>query len=245
MSIPPAASPGRSRSRSAAGLPAVTAERIVDAAMRLTTDQGLENWTLRQLAAAVDAYPAVVYHHVGDREAVVKAVIEQVLDQLPLPAADLPWRDWFSLMLEDLRLALRRYPGSARRIEPLGLAIRPAAKIIDRGVQTLQRAGFGAESTLVYNVVMCTACQFIAMEDASDAGQPARLAAARRFLDYKDRADLPGAAAMASEAFEMCENSERARGYYGAMYDYAISRCLDGLSLRLAELHAEAELPRV
>jgi AcrR family transcriptional regulator len=245
MSIPPAAPPGRSRSRSAAGLPAVTAGRIVDAAMKLTAEQGLENWTLRQLAAAVDAYPAVVYHHVGDREAVVKAVIEQVLERLPLPAADLPWRDWFSRMLEDLRLALRHYPGSARRVELLGLAVRPAAKIIDRGVRTLQRAGFGAESPLVYNVVMCTACQFIAMEDDSDADQPARLAAARGFLDYKDRADLPGASAMASEAFEACENPERARGYYGDMYDYAISRCLDGLSVRLAEIRAEAGLPRV
>ena len=55
-----AAVPGRPRSRDAAGLPAVTPDKIIDSALELTARHGLDSWTLRQLAAAVDAYPAVV-----------------------------------------------------------------------------------------------------------------------------------------------------------------------------------------
>ena len=60
MSIPSDRSGSRPRSRLAAGLPPITADGIVDAAIQLTVDHGLENWTVRQLAAAVDAYPYLV-----------------------------------------------------------------------------------------------------------------------------------------------------------------------------------------
>lgn len=236
MPLTSAGSPGRSRSRTASGLPAVTAERITDAAVLLTAEHGLENWTLRQLAAAVDAYPAVVYHHVGDREAVVKAVVERVVAKLPLHDADLPWREWFLRMLTDMRVVFRHYPGTARRVQSFGLSLTTSVNFIDRGVQILQAAGFGAESPLVYSVATCTASQFIAMEDDHDADQAMRVDSAAWFRRYENRADLPGASAMASEAFDHSEDAAQVSNYYGEMYDYAVARCLDGLGLRLAEI---------
>jgi len=236
MPLTSAGSPGRSRSRTAAGLPAVTAERLTGAAIRLTAEHGLDNWTVRQLAAAVDAYPAVVYHHVGDREAVVKAVVEQVVAKLPLHDADLPWREWFFRTLTDMRGVFRCYPGSARRVQSFGLSIAASVKFIDRGVLILQNAGFAEESPLVYNVLTCTACQFIAMEDDHDADQAARVDAAARFRHYEGRSDLPGASAMAGEASANSVDADQVRRYYGEMYDYAVNRCLDGLVTRLAEI---------
>jgi AcrR family transcriptional regulator len=242
MPFTSAGSPSRSRSRTAAGLPAVTAERLTCAAMQLTIAHGLDNWTVRQLAAAVDAYPAVVYHHVGDREAVVKAVVEQVVAKVPLHDADLPWREWFSRMLTDMRGLFRHYPGSARRVQSFGLSIESSVKFIDRGVQILQGAGFGAESPLVYNVLTSTACQFITMEDDHDADQNARVESAAKFGRYQERADLPGASAMASEASENSEDAEQVRRYYGEMYDYAVSRCLDGLAARLTVIKTNSSV---
>src|SRR6187399_1266640 len=136
--VKPAAVPGRPRSRDAAGLPAVTPEKIVDAALELTARHGLDSWTLRQLAAAVDAYPAVVYHHVGDREAVVAAVVERVIALLNVPEADQPWRDWYRTMLADFRRVLAGYPGVARRLALYGATSVSAATIVDRGIRTLQ-----------------------------------------------------------------------------------------------------------
>ncbi|MFD8497611.1 TetR/AcrR family transcriptional regulator [Amycolatopsis sp. NPDC059657] len=165
MSLPSSGPPARSRSRVASGLPAVTPDGIVDAAMRLTAERGLENWTLRQLASAVDAYPAVIYHHVGDREAVVRAVAERVLAQLPTPDPALGWREWFAELLGGMRTVLRRYPGSARRLALFGPGLKGSERFITAGTALLAEAGFGEEALMAYNSLLCTASQFVSMED--------------------------------------------------------------------------------
>ncbi|GGS31305.1 TetR/AcrR family transcriptional regulator [Actinokineospora fastidiosa] len=200
--------PTRPRSRPAAGLPAVTPARIIDAAVALTMEHGLEKWTVRQLAAVVQAYPAVVYHHVGSRDAVLAEVLERVVGMLPVPPEELPWRGWFRVLLGELRGLLSRYPGVARRFALHGPGVRAAAPIVDRGVRLLQEAGFGKESVLTYNLLLVTACQFLAMEDDRAANPEARPA----------------------------ENPEQVAGYYASFYDYAIERCLDGAAARLAVL---------
>lgn len=206
--------------------------------MRLTVDVGLENWTVRQLASAVDAYPAVIYHHVGDRDAVVKEVCERVLMRLPIPEAGLPWREWFGQLLLGMRPVLREYPGAARRVMLFELSVSSSAIIIERGVATLLEAGFGEESVLVYTVLMSTAFQHIAMEDDRDQQVRARFENADTFLAYRDSQEKPGLAAMAEALDETMEKPEMAAGYYGVIYEYAIARCLEGVGVRLEAVRA-------
>jgi AcrR family transcriptional regulator len=240
MSLPPARSGSRPRSRSAAGLPPITADRIVDEAMLLTVEHGLENWTVRQLAAAVDAYPAVIYHHVGDRDAVVKEICERVVGMLPVPGTDLPWRDWFAQLLVSIREVMREYPGSARRIMLYELSVSAAAVLIEHGVGKLLAAGFGDESVLAYNVLMSTACQHVAMEDDRDNHKYARFGNAETYLAYRGRTEAPpGLAEMGDVVYETMRNPELTAGYYGLMYEYAMTRCLDGMGCRLEELRRQ------
>jgi AcrR family transcriptional regulator len=240
MSFPPARSGSRPRSRSAAGLPPITADRIIDEAMLLTVEHGLENWTVRQLAAAVDAYPAVIYHHVGDRDAVVKEVCERVVGMLPVPDTELSWRDWFAQLLTGMRDVMREYPGCARRILLYELSVSAAAVLIEHGVGALLAAGFGDESVLVYNVLMSTACQHVAMEDDRDNHTPARFGNAETYLAYRGQAEAPpGLAKMGDVVFEMMRNPELTAGYCGLLYEYAIARCLDGIASRLEELRGQ------
>ncbi|MGN9841236.1 TetR/AcrR family transcriptional regulator [Nonomuraea sp. H19] len=236
MSSNPPIRSSRPRSRWAAGLPAVTAEQIVDQALLLTSTHGLENWTLRQLASAIEAYPAVIYHHIGDRDAVVNAVLERVVGMLPVPSGALPWRDWFRVLLGQLRGVLRRYPGVARRLALYGPATQEAAPIMDQGIRLLQDAGFGKESVLAYNLMLGVACQFVAMEDDREHSTAARRRMAATFGDQRDNHDMPGLAAMGSFVQEMAEHPERLTGFYASFYDYAVERCLDGIAKRLEEI---------
>ena len=230
--------PQRPRSRHGAGLPAVTPDRIIDAALRLTSELGLDNWTLRQLASKIEASPAVVYHHVGDRDAVVCEVLDRVVYQVVTPPETLPWREWFAQSLDNHRDVLRRYPGTAYRLAMDGPPVKTAAVAIDLGVRLLQEAGFGAESVLAYNVLLTTACQYIAMEDA-----PVRARATdirdrniQHYLTFQQRADLPGLAAVGSFVAGLVSGPDKMAEFYDDIFRYAVQRCLDGMENRLAIL---------
>lgn len=228
-----AAVPGRPRSRDAAGLPAVTPDGIVAAALELTAHHGLESWTLRQLAAAVQAYPAVVYHHVGDREAVVSAVVDRVIGMFPLPAERLPWRDWFRCLAAELRTVLTRYPGVARRISVHGLTVLAAAPSIDRGVRILQSAGFGDESADVYLFLSNVICCLIAVEDEQTRQREIRARNIAVWSSYRDDPTRPGLAALSASIHAIAADPLRRENYYADVFDYSIERCLDGVETRL------------
>ncbi|MEV7550625.1 TetR family transcriptional regulator [Amycolatopsis sp. NPDC089917] len=226
----------RSRSRVASGRPAVTKARIIDAALELSAEAGLENWTLRQLAAAVDAYPAVVYHHVGDRDTVVVAVLDRVVGQLTLPDETLPWRAWFTEFLPTVRAVLRRYPGSARRLALFGPSVAAAVPTMNTGIGRLLAAGFGGEAPFAYNLLLATACQFVAMEDDRESAMALQLDRTEGYAAYRTRTDLPGMAALGESVAALVADPDLAAGYYERLYGYAVERCLDGLEHRLGRL---------
>jgi AcrR family transcriptional regulator len=225
--------PQRPRSRNGAGMPAVTPDQIIEAAVRLTAEQGLENWTLRQLAAVIEASPAVVYHHVGDREAVVAMVLDRVVRQMPLPPETLPWREWYSLLLDEHRVMLRKYPGTAYRLAMQGAPAAAAAPTIDLGIRLLQEAGFGDESVLACTVLMTTAYQYIAIEDEAAKILDVRYDNAQLYMSYQGRTDLPGLAAMGKYIHDLTYDPERLPKFFDELFSYAIQRCLDGMEHRL------------
>ncbi len=237
MAISSSGTGQRPRSRAAAGLPAITAERIIAAALALTAERGLDNWTLRQLSGAVDAYPAVVYHHVGDRDAVTAAVLDRVVGLLELPDERLGWQDWFTELLSGLRDVLRQYPGCARRLALFGPSVEAAVRTIDAGIGVLTRAGFGEESPLAYHLLLATACQFVAMEDDRDGSVALRIQNTEDYASYRDRSDLAGMARLGHAMHDLMGDPDLAAGYYARLYDYAVNRCLDGLARRLQDLH--------
>jgi AcrR family transcriptional regulator len=236
--VKPAAVRGRPRSRDAAGLPAVTPDKIISSALELTARHGLDGWTLRQLAGAVDAYPAVVYHHVGDREAVVAAVVDRVVGLLPVPDADLPWRDWYRVLLADLRTLLTGYPGVARRLALFG-ATSSAATLIDRGVRTLQLGGFGEESPTVYRLLLGTACLYLSAEDEQHRNAALKERNGELLAQCRDDPERPGLAALGSALYDLLSDPQRRSSYFADFYDYAVERCLDGAACRLAALREQ------
>ncbi len=203
------------------------------AALELTARHDLDSWTLRQLAAEVQAYPAVVYHHVGDREAVVSAVVNQVIGMFELPPEDLPWREWFRRLATDLRAVLTRYPGVARRISVYGLTVWAAAPSIDRGVRILQEAGFGAESPDVYVFLSNVICQFISVEDEQVRHADVRARNLALWSSHRDDQTMPGLAALSASIHAVASDPARRESYFADTFDYSIERCLDGVAARL------------
>jgi AcrR family transcriptional regulator len=202
--------------------PPMDAGQVIDAAVRLTHLYGLEQWTIRQLGAELEVWPAVIYHHVGDRDAVVAEVVDQVVGLVRPLDENLPWRQAFARMTTDLRIVLRRHPGVARWLAVTGPVVPAALRLLDRGVRLLARAGLGDEAAIAYTVVLDSALLVIAHEE--DLVARSSLTEVREVLAA--HRDSPGLAAMASY-LDTRDFDER--------YRYTIDRVLDGIAGRAVE----------
>ncbi|WP_020421165.1 TetR/AcrR family transcriptional regulator [Amycolatopsis sp. ATCC 39116] len=225
---------GRTRSRDTAGLPAVTPERIIDAALELTARYGAESWTLRQLAGAIDAYPAVIYHHVGDRDTIVMAVVDRVIAMYELPPAELEWRAWWRQFLTNLRVVFTRYPGVARRVALNGPSIETGGPTVDCAMRTLLRAGFEQdEAAMVCRLLVSQACLFISLEDDQRTANKAKTQISSGWGEPTADPDLSGLATLSESVHERLADPEKNRDYFGELFDYAVDRVLDGVQVRL------------
>ncbi|MFD5654007.1 TetR/AcrR family transcriptional regulator [Streptomyces sp. NPDC127039] len=210
--------------------PALTPDRVVDAALELTREYGLDGWTVRQLARALGTWPNTVAHHVGDREAVVDAVVQRVVAMMPNPSAELGWQDWFRELLYPSRAVIARHPGVARRLARDGATVPAALPIMDRGIGLLTEAGFGEQAPPAYAVLLNSAVLLIALDDD------------RRFADRGDAAAKlaampppPGAGvgwdAMRSWLRDWTDAPDTHRE---TLYRYTIENLLTGLETDLA-----------
>jgi AcrR family transcriptional regulator len=203
------------------------ADQVVTAAVRLTHRYGLEQWTIRQLGEELECWPSVIYHHVGDRDAVVAEVVDRVVGMVRPLDENLPWRQSFEEMLNDLRAKLCLHPGVARWLAVTGPVVPAALRGLDRGVRILAEAGLGDEAAIACTVLLNSALLTIVIEE--DRATRSSLSDVREVLAaYRDSLTYPGLAAMSSfvEKYD-----------FDALYWYGIVRMLDGITDRLAELN--------
>jgi len=141
------------------------ADKVIDAAVELSRGDGLTAWTLRDLGGRLGVAPSVIYHHVGGREALSRHVVERILTLVGQPTTAMPWRQWFREALYPLRPVLTDYPGTARWLLLHGPVLPRLAPVIDAGIASLRRAGFGRDAALAYTSLVNTAMMTIAAID--------------------------------------------------------------------------------
>lgn len=223
----------RRRSRASAGLPPITAEKIIDAAVELTAERGLDGWSIRQIATKLDVWPGVVAHHVGDREAVVSGVTDRVVSRIPVPGEDRPWRDWFRSMMIEGRGVLREFPGVARRLCVVGPNVPSAMPTIDTGIRVLLRAGFGEQATVVYRYLFNTAFSLVAVEDDRGGFPTARADMGRAMAAFAEDASRPGLAAAGTTARSHGTGPEAIAAQETEFFGFTVERSLDGAEAML------------
>ena len=143
----------------------LTPDRVVDAAVDLTRESHLMNWSIRDLAARLGVAPSVIYHHVGGKDLLCRRVVERVLVRIELPDAELPWQDWFRTLLRSVQPLAAEYPGVAKWMLMHGPTIPAVLPVLEAGMAILRRAGFGDHTELAYAVLLNSAMLTISMSD--------------------------------------------------------------------------------
>jgi AcrR family transcriptional regulator len=89
----------------------LTEAGIYAAALRLIDEDGVEALTMRKLATVLDANPMSLYHHVPNKEAVLRGVARMVGAQFrTVTLQDAPWQERIRLLATDFRTLAHRHP---------------------------------------------------------------------------------------------------------------------------------------
>jgi AcrR family transcriptional regulator len=113
--LPAAKPPARRRStRDRPAKSPLSVEAVVDAALTILQNEGLDAVSMRRVAAALDTGPASLYAYVANREALFHAMLDRVVAGVRLENPDAKrWRQQLHALLDRLRDALGAHPGIA------------------------------------------------------------------------------------------------------------------------------------
>lgn len=123
-------------------------DRIVDEAIALLDDEGPSALSMRKLAQRLGVSTMSTYHHVTDKDDLVEAIAERVMQSLARPAPDASWPDAVRTLAWSFRALTIEHPAVFRVL--LG-GPRPTAllRTADDVRALLERRGFGEDDSLL------------------------------------------------------------------------------------------------
>ncbi|WP_217134945.1 TetR/AcrR family transcriptional regulator [Leucobacter chinensis] len=142
----------------------LTPTKIVAEARELTRGRGFHSWTVRDLAAALDVAPSVIYHHIGGKQEIIRCVIEGAVAELTPPRTDVCWQEFFRGFLLEIYPILREYPGAAKWLMMHGPSFPSVRSFFDVGHTSLTRAGF-ERPAVVYALLVNSAVLTVMLSD--------------------------------------------------------------------------------
>jgi AcrR family transcriptional regulator len=98
-------------------MPALTRERILQAAVRLADRDGPDAVTLRRIAADLGVHVTSLYNHVPTRDAVTDGIVELLLDEAKLPTGPVAWDDWVRQFTEAVIAIAATHPGAFHALQ--------------------------------------------------------------------------------------------------------------------------------
>jgi AcrR family transcriptional regulator len=191
--------------------PGLTRRAIVARALELGDAAGLEAVSLRRLATELGVTPMALYRHVKDKQDLINAMYEAIVEDFDLKAGLRPGMQWTTQLRRSLLnvIALHDRPVAV----PLAIAYSgggsPAIwRMYEGGLEILLRAGFTRREAVEVNRMLSTlvAGYLLVYRQAPMPEPDALLLARKRFeLDLLSlpRADYPNVVASARELVDV------------------------------------------
>ncbi|MHA6764206.1 TetR family transcriptional regulator [Streptacidiphilus sp. PAMC 29251] len=146
---------------------ALDADQIVAAAVSILNEQGLDAVSMRSVSARLGVSPVPLYSRVGNKEALIEAIADQLLADLAPPGAeDEPWTAYAPRWAAELRLRLRQMRDSRLIVAPRRQAYVEASRPL---VEAMRRDGLAADAAVrACRLVMWATVGFVALEAGAE-----------------------------------------------------------------------------
>lgn len=208
--------------------PALTRDRVVDAAVRVADRGGLAHVSMRNVGRELGVEAMSLYHHVAGKDALLDALADRVYGEIALPAPDLPWRAAMADRAASARAVLAAHPWALGLVESRRDPGPALLRHHDTALGCLRRNGFDvALAAHAFSVIDAYVYGFV-LTEVNLPFSPGEGADA-----FVDTLGLP------AEEFphlaELMTEQVRGRGYsYADEFVPGLDLILDGLAARLA-----------
>lgn len=203
----------------------LTAERVIDGAVALADEIGIDAFTIRRLADAIDVKPMTIYHHIPNKEAIIDGMVDRVFSEIDLPPTDVEWRDAMLVRSRSMRRVLANHPWASPLMES---RLAPGAATLrhhDAVVGCFRSAGFSLEAIAhAYAVIDAFLYGFALTEATLPATEGADMAAlVEQMAAHMPADEYPHLA-------EFTVGHVLQPGYdFGKEFDFGLELILDGL----------------
>lgn len=120
-------------------------QRVLDGAIAFADEVGLDALSMRNLAERLGVAPMALYKHVAGKEPLVDAMVEQLIQGIPLPERTTDWRGAVRGQILAARRTLLTHRWAARAIETRTSTPPVVLAYIDALIAAFRSGGFSAE----------------------------------------------------------------------------------------------------
>jgi len=132
----------------------LTRRILVEQALILLDQEGLEHFSMRRLAEHLGVTPMALYNHASSKQDLLQGVADAVIEEVQYPPEQEDWRETIQGCFRALRHACLAHPGAVPLVE--SAKVLPAAifRPMEITLTALQRAGFKpADAMLAYSLL--------------------------------------------------------------------------------------------
>lgn len=125
--------------------PALSRERVVEAAVRVADDGGLVAVSMRNVGKSLGVEAMSLYHHIPNKEALLDELVEWIFQRMELPGLDDPWRPAMTMRAGSSRQVLAAHPWALGLIESRSNPLPATLRHHDTVLGNLRRNGFSLD----------------------------------------------------------------------------------------------------
>ncbi|MBE9139525.1 TetR/AcrR family transcriptional regulator C-terminal domain-containing protein [Nodosilinea sp. LEGE 07088] len=120
-------------------------ERILQTALRLADEGGLEALSMRKLAQALDVKAMSLYNHVTNRDDLIDGIVDRVVSEIDVPKPGADWKTAMRRRAISAHQVLLRHPWATMPLVSR-VNVGPAMlRYVDSTIGCLKEAGFSFE----------------------------------------------------------------------------------------------------
>ena len=208
-------------------------ERVLNAAIRLADEGGIESLTMRKLARKLGVEAMSLYNHVANKGDLVTGIVDLVLEEIELPSATDEWDVAIRRSAISAHETLLRHPWACSLVmspRTFQVSGSPRVRYMESLLRRLREAGFSSDLTYHAYHALDSHIHGFTMWQLS------HMADAKRLTEDEDFADFAAALVQELRAHDFPYLAEHAEQHLAApkddgarQFEFGLDLILDGL----------------